>query len=189
MSTASVLTVRPGPYTVADLEAMPEDGQRYELIDGGLLVTPGPAPLHQRVTVRLVKLLDDHVARGFEALTPVDLDCGGDNVLQPDIVVLPSKIVDSGVRVVRAGDVLLVVEVVSPSSVRMDRVLKPQIYAEAGIPNYLLVELAEPKVTWFRRSATGMYAVHAEAAGDEPLLLTHPLGVEVTPLALVAPRD
>jgi Uma2 family endonuclease len=188
MSTASVLSVHPGPYTFSDLEAMPEDGQRYELIDGGLHVTPAPTPRHQRVAGRLRTLLDAELPIEFEALEAIDLDCGRDTVLQPDIAVLPSKLVDGGIRLTQANQVLLVAEIVSPSSVRMDRVMKPQVYAEAGIPNYLLVELDEPKVTWFKRTALGGYAVHGEAVDDEPLVLTQPLGVEIVPRALVAPR-
>jgi Uma2 family endonuclease len=189
MSTASVLSVHPGPYTFSDLEAMPEDGQRYELIDGGLHVTPAAVPRHQVAAGRLRTLLAAGLPREFEAVEAIDIACGADTCLQPDGVVLPSKLAYSSQRPVPAAHVLLVAEVVSPSSVRMDRVLKPQMYAEAGVPNYLLIDLDEPKVTWFQRSSLGLYAVHAEAVGDESLILTHPLDAEIVPAALVGPRE
>lgn len=188
MSTASVLSVHPGPYALSDLEAMPEDGQRYELIDGGLHVTPAPTPRHQLAAGRLRTLLVAELPSEFEAVEAVDVGCGVDTYLQPDVVVLPSKLAYGAQCPIPAAQVLLVAEIVSPSSVRMDRVLKPMMYAEAGIANYLLVELDEPKVTWFARSALGQYAVHAVAVGEEPLVLTHPLGVQIVPRALVAPR-
>jgi Uma2 family endonuclease len=188
MSTASVLTIRPGPYTLSDLEAMPEDGQQYELIDGSLHVTPAPTPLHQLASARLCALFAAQAPGGLDAVFGVDLACGPGNVLQPDAAIVPTKAIFEGGRVIPAEDVLLVAEIVSPSSARMDRVLKPTMYAEAGIPDYLLVELDVPRLTWFHLSSTGFYAVRDEAAGDEPLVIAGRLGLEIVPRALVAPR-
>jgi Uma2 family endonuclease len=190
MSTASVLSVHPGPYTLSDLEAMPDDGQRYELIDGGLWVTPAPTPLHQRVARRLSGLLTSAGRpAGLETVDSIDVDCGGGTVLQPDAVVLPATSVDAGPRVIAADLVALVAEIVSPSTVRIDRVLKAQVYAEAGIPHYLLVELDRPSVTWFALSSMGGYAVRAAAADDEVLCLTEPVAAEIAPSALLRPWD
>jgi Uma2 family endonuclease len=188
MTGASVLAVHPGPYTLLDLEAMPEDGQRYELIDGGLHVTPAPTPLHQVAAGRLRTLLVSVAPPEWEAVEAVDVQCGKDTVLQPDVVALRAAAVFGSDRVVDAADVALVVEIVSPSSARMDRVLKPQLYADAGIPTYLLVDLKEPIVTWFGRSDAGGYTILGSATGTEPLRLTEPFEVEIVPADLVRRR-
>lgn len=189
MSTASVLVVHRGPYSLADLEAMPEDGQRYELIDGSLHVTPAPTPLHQLVSARLCAVLAQQAPQGMDALYGIDVLCGRDDVLQPDAALVPTKAIFEGGRVIPADQIQLVAEIVSPSSARMDRVLKPMMYAEAGIPDYLLVELEEPAITWFQLARDGRsYTVRARAVGDDLLVMTQPLGIEIVPAALVAPR-
>jgi Uma2 family endonuclease len=77
------------PLTCADLDAMPDDGHRYELIDGTLIVSPAPRPLHQRVVTRVWRLLDD--ARpddSFEVfVAPLDVILSDDTLLQPDVLV------------------------------------------------------------------------------------------------------
>jgi len=72
----------------------------------------------------------------------VDVQCGRDTVLCPDVVVLPSSVVDDPDRAVTADDVALVAEIAWPSAARIDWWLKPRLYADAGIPAYLLLELA-----------------------------------------------
>jgi Uma2 family endonuclease len=188
MSTASVLEGHLGPYTPADLEAMSDDCQRYELIDGGLYVTPSPTPLHQRAAHRLCRLLDVAASPELEAVETIDVRCGPDTILEPDVVVLLSSVVGGPDRVIAARDVAMVVEIESPSSKRMDRTFKPQLYADAGIPVYLLVELKQPAVTWYRRSDVGGYTIAGSATGTEPLRLTEPFEVEIVPEDLVRRR-
>jgi Uma2 family endonuclease len=186
MSTASVLEEHHGPYTFADLEALSDDGNRYELIDGGLHVTPATTPMHQRAARRLGALLNSvGEAQELETLDSIDVDCGRDTVLRPDAIMLPAKLVEEGPRPMPARLVALVAEVVSPSSVRMDRVLKAQLYADAGIPHYLLIELDEPRATWFGPAGSGAYEVRGAATGDERLVLTEPVAVEIVPSKLL----
>ena len=85
-------------------------------------------------------------------------------------------------------DVALVVEIMSPSSVRIDRVLKPHTYADAGIPAYLPVELEGPTVTWFALSGSGGYTRRGSANGAEELLLTKPFGARIVTAELVRPH-
>jgi Uma2 family endonuclease len=186
MSTASVLDEHRGLYTFSDLEALSDNGNRYELIDGGLHVTPAATPMHQRVARRLGALLNvAGEARELETLDSIDVDCGKNTVLRPDAVMLPAKLVEEGPRLVPAGLVALVAEVVSPSSARMDRVMKAQLYADAGIPHYLLVELDEPRVTWFGLAGSAVYEARGVATGAERLMLTDPVAVEIVPSTLL----
>jgi len=185
MTTASVLDDNPGPYMLADLEAMPDDGRRFELIDGGLHVTPAPIRLHQRVAYRLNRLLNDAAVPGLEAVETIDVQCGPDTVLEPDVIVLPSSVVEDPDRFAASRHVALVVEIESSSSRRVDRFLKRQIYADAGIPTYLLVELTLPAVTWYGLSGVGRYAIRGTATGTEALRLAEPFEVDIVPDDLV----
>jgi len=128
-----------GPYTIEDYYALPEDGQRYELLDGSLIVSPFPSGTHQRIALELVRVLDQ--------TCPVELEVIQmavrirDSVLIPDLVVAHTAAVDRAPKDLEPADVELVVEIVSPSNARVDRVLKPTVYAEAGIPGFWRIEL------------------------------------------------
>src|SRR4051812_31505951 len=117
----------PGPmmpplreWTVADLELLPEDGLQYELLDGLLLVSPAPVPIHQRVTRKLLRLLDDACPESMEAFSaPLDWQPDLRTSLQPDLLVVKSS--DVGSRNVSAP-LILAVEILSPSTRRKDLV-------------------------------------------------------------------
>jgi Uma2 family endonuclease len=177
-----------GPYTLADLEAMPDDRQRYELIDGALHVSAAPAPLHQRAAGRLRSLLVAAAPPDLEAVGTIDVRCGPDTALEPDVVVVSSAVVEEHDGIVPAEHVAMAVEIMSPSSRRIDRLLKPQLYTDAGIPTYLLVELKPPTATWYRWTDLGAYTVAGSATGTEPLRLTEPFEVEIVPEDLVRRR-
>jgi Uma2 family endonuclease len=183
--TSSAPSAPGGAYTRADLEALPDDGLRYELIDGALLTTPGSSPLHQRVAGRLVDGLTHGLPRQLEAAQRVYVGCGTDTVLRPDVVVFPGALVERPEWVLPAARVPLVAEVASAGSLRVDSVLRRRLYADAGIAHYLLVELAEPRITWFGLGGSGAYEVRGVASGDQTLLLSEPVPVEIVPAALL----
>lgn len=149
-----------GAFTIADLEAMPDDGRRYELIGGAIVMTPAPMPPHQRVTVRLITLLDKAAGPGFEVFcAPVDIDLPDGSRVQPDVLVAPTASV-SDKRVVLP--VRLVVEIVSAGSRTNDLVTKRTAYADAGIPAYWLIDLTERRITCLRlRPDAAAYDVDA----------------------------
>ena len=131
------------PYTADDLATMPDDGRRYEIIGGELIVSPSPTTRHQRVSFRLSRLLDDYLERtaaGEAFAAPLDVLLGNHDILQPDIVVVlkenAHRITESGVN----GPPDLVVEIVSPSTVRTDRIRKSATYATFGVPEYWIVD-------------------------------------------------
>ncbi|SEE63320.1 Endonuclease, Uma2 family (restriction endonuclease fold) [Jiangella alba] len=175
----------PGPITRAELDAMPDDGRRHELLDGMLLVTPAPTGMHQVAVIRLARLLGDSCPPGLEAIVaPFDVALAKDTVLQPDVLVAPWEDV---IKRELSGPPLLAVEVLSPSTRRYDLLLKRSRYEAAGTPSYWVVDPDEPSViAWELRD--GAYADAGRASGDDALELTRPYPVRVVPAALVAPR-
>ncbi|HMA47616.1 MAG TPA: Uma2 family endonuclease [Frankiaceae bacterium] len=154
MSVAAELPAHAGPWTVADVLAIPEDAarSRHELIDGALVVSPAPALPHQLASSRLWQLLAEATSRAGAAVTvyeAVNVQVPAGLVI-PDISVVDNRS-DENAIVLAAADVHLVVEIVSPTSTRMDHLVKPSVYAEAGIPAYWrLVLRPAPTLTTYR---------------------------------------
>jgi len=143
--TVAVPIVGPpqGRWTYADYAALPDDGNRYEIIAGVLYTTPAPGAGHQSVSARLVTFLVTHVefaglGRVFAA--PVDVELAPDTVVQPDIVVILSANLDriTPSRIIGAPD--LVVEILSPGTAGYDRREKQDAYARAGVGEYWIVD-------------------------------------------------
>ena len=136
----------PPPWTREMVLALPDDGNRYELLDGELLVTPAPSAAHQwavaAVFQRLIRYLDGTTI-GFACTSPADLRLEGGQIAQPDVfVVLPRP---DGSRPARWEDFripLLVVEVLSSSTAPADRITKRRRYQRTGIPEYWVVDVA-----------------------------------------------
>lgn len=171
------------PLTELDLAGRPDDGHRYELIDGALLVTPSPNLRHQTCVVALVCLL--LAARRPEhrvLVAPFDVRLSPTTVLQPDVLVALGTDVGE-TRLERAP--VLVVEVVSPSTRSIDLGTKRLAYEEAGVAAYWVVDPDEPSLTVLHLHA-GRYVEHAVVAGDERYEGTLPFPVTVVPAALVA---
>jgi Uma2 family endonuclease len=131
-------------WSVDDLQDLPDDGQRYEVIDGELFVTPAPSLPHQRAIRELVRVLADYVrAEGIGDLifAPADVRFSNARSVQPDLFVMP--LVDG--RRPRSfedvGRLLLAVEVLSPSTARADRVAKRLLFRDEGVAEYWIVDL------------------------------------------------
>jgi Uma2 family endonuclease len=121
-------------------DAAPQ-GERWELVDGDVLVTPSPHWTHQRIVVRLTILLDAYVRayRLGEVLTsPLDVKLEPGLVLQPDVLVVPIGELQRESDTVR--HLLLAVEVVSASSARHDRVTKRLRYQRNRVPEYWILD-------------------------------------------------
>jgi len=128
--------------TYRDYAALPDDGKRYELHDGALSVTPAPAPRHQQVSRNLFRVLDAHVTAndlGEILYSPIDVILSDVTVVQPDIVWLAADRLDRISRRGIEGAPTLVVEILSPSTVSIDRVIKRRLYARHGVPWLWLV--------------------------------------------------
>ena len=130
-------------WTADRVRALPEDGQRYELIDGLLIVTPAPRGVHQVAVSALERLLEGELARSPLHIlhSPADLSLGEDEVLQPDLFVYRTA---TGEHLLDWSDITaleLVVEVLSPSTARYDRQVKRRRYQRAGVAEYWIVDL------------------------------------------------
>lgn len=179
---SEALHTRGRSWTLDDLAGLPEDGQRYEIIDGCLLVSPPATVEHQAVADRIHRLLRAAAGPEYEVVEGVGIRLPG-SVLVPDLVVADVRAVWSGVRLLAPGDLLLAVEIVSPSSTTTDRVTKPTLYAGAGIPAYWRVELAgpdAPSVVTYRLTGTA-YVEASTARGNDPVDVDWPLRVRLAP--------
>jgi Uma2 family endonuclease len=141
-------------WTVDDL---PDDEhRRYELVDGALLVTPPPPLRHDEAAMALALLLTAAVPADHRVLTAAGVHFDRRNYRLPDVLVYARSASIRGQ--IQPRDVLLAVEVMSPSSVSTDRVAKPAQYAAAGIPHFWRLEL-DPLVLVVHRMAADAYEV------------------------------
>ncbi len=170
------------PLTYEDLQRLPDDGRRYELIAGTLVVTPAPGIPHQVVVGALYRLLFAARPKGNAVLpAPVDFVPEPATVLQPDVLVFNADEAHQA-RVTRTPS--LVVEVLSPSTRSQDLGSKLLAYAEAGVPSYWVVD-PEPPFTLqaFYLGGTA-YVPIASVVGDEPFRAVLPFPVTVVPARL-----
>jgi len=134
---------RRGPYYTVDiLDQLPDDGNRYEVVYGELLVTPAPRWNHQELVARLFLPIHRYLERfpfGHLVMSPADVRWGQDTGVQPDLFVVPKAVARTmDWRQIR--ELLLVIEVLSPSTRRADRFTKRRRYQEAGVPVYWIVD-------------------------------------------------
>src|SRR5947209_1355320 len=129
------------PFTYDDFVTFPDDGQRYELIDGEVYVTPAPNTRHQDVVLRLAVLLYQHVERhggGRVYVAPTDVVLSTTNVVEPDVLFLTDAEIAKITRPNIQGAPRLAIEVLSDP--RHDRVRKRRLYARFGVPEYWIVD-------------------------------------------------
>jgi len=129
------------PYTYDDFVTFPDDGQRYELIDGEVYVTPAPNTRHQDIVVRLVHRIATHLdahGGGRVYVAPTDVVLSNTNVVEPDVVFLTDAEIAKITRPNIQGSPSLAIEVLSDP--RHDRVRKGRLYARFGVPEYWVVD-------------------------------------------------
>lgn len=168
-----------GPMTVRDLEGMPEDGRRYELVDGVLVVSPAPGFRHQKIAYRLFGVLDATCPEELDVLGAPFAVHSGDRVeLRPDVLVGRSE--DFTEKDLPAPPVL-VVEVLFPGTAIHDLDTKKAVYQRLGVPSYWVIDPAEPAITAFELGGDGCYQQVAKAAGGEPFDAVRPFPVRLVP--------
>lgn len=141
MTAMTTLPFRPEGWTVDDLGDLPDDGFRYELLDGALLVTPPPELLHQYAAHSLAAAVQRHLPARLAVVTAPGLYYDPRNYRIPDVVVFPRELLGRPRHRLRPTDVVIAVEITSPGSERTDRVLKPAEYAAAGVPHFWRLDL------------------------------------------------
>jgi Uma2 family endonuclease len=132
-------------WTVDDLADLPDDGNRYEIIDGELFVSAAPSMNHQAAVARLHRLLSDYLATqpgiGYAYFSPADVTFSRTRSVQPDVFVVPLSAGRRPRRFDDVGRLLLAAEVISPSTGRADRVKKRVMFRDEAVPEYWVVDL------------------------------------------------
>ena len=140
-------------WTAEMVRAIPEDGNRYEVLDGELLVSPAPSYRHQAVLARLYDVIRPYVERyslGWTRWSPADIEFSPKTSLQPDLFVVPNEGTGEPRSWKDVKRLLLVVEGLSPSTERADRFLKRPAYQAANIPEYWIVNIESRLVERWR---------------------------------------
>jgi Uma2 family endonuclease len=157
-------------WTYSEYARLPDDGNRYEVIDGEVCMTPAPGPAHQEIAANLYVALRQYVRehRLGKVLWDVDLLFVSGQYLRPDLVFVPTSglpgITDRGVETPPG----LVVEVLSPHSRRIDRDLKPPRYQAFGVPEYWIVDPVASSVEVYRLGTTTLPEVLRDTLPWQP---------------------
>ncbi|MEO7966340.1 MAG: Uma2 family endonuclease [Gemmatimonadaceae bacterium] len=129
-------------WTVDEVRALPKDGNRYEVIDGELFVTPAPSWLHQRAAIELLFLVRPYAGRcALDCyIAPAEVAFSRRRSVEPDLFVVPRIDGRPASRFEDVKRLVLAVEVISPSSARADRYKKRHLYQSEGVPEYWIVD-------------------------------------------------
>lgn len=130
-------------WTVEMWEQLPEDGNRYEIIDGELFVSPAPSWDHQSVLGELYDALKSYLKShpiGLVRLSPADIRIDDRNVVQPDLFVAPLVNGRSPRNWRQVTSLLLAIEILSPGTARLDRIRKRPLYQRFNVPEYWIVD-------------------------------------------------
>src|SRR5215218_781849 len=130
------------PLTAEDLAALPDDGNRYEIIGGQPIVSPSPTYRHQRISFKLTSVLDAYLSVSGNAqavAAPMDVHLSQNDVVQPDLLV----VLDARAEIIQDRGVMgppdLVIEILSPSSISNDFLRKSKLYERFGVREYWIV--------------------------------------------------
>lgn len=190
------MTALPQPgrlLTIAEYAALPEDDQyRWELLEGNLTMAPSPTPLHNYASGRLLIQLQDQLPEHLVVIQDVDVDLRlapsdqPGSARRPDLIVVERAAFDRVRRdrgILGAGEVRLVIELVSPGSRRTDRVTKHGEYADAGIPHYWIIDLDAPPTLVACHLAEGFgYQDSPAAVGSFEAWEPFPVRIDLTAL-------
>jgi Uma2 family endonuclease len=161
-------------FTAADLATMPDDGKRYEVVRGELLVTPAPGGRHQPMVTRLLVVLSRYLEAGRLAdqlLTPpADITLSDDTLVQPDLLVADTAAFIRSGKWTDVRTLFLAVEVISPSSGRIDRETKRPEYQQHGIRHYWIVDGDQRQVEVWTPGATAPVIERARLLWRHPAL-------------------
>ena len=139
-------------WTADEIDALPVDGNRYEVVDGELLVTPAPSNLHQRAVTLLAVLLQPYAAaHALDCLVaPTSVRFSATREVHPDVVVLPTNNGRLARDFAEVGRLVLAIEVLSPSTARADRFVKRRLFQSEGVPECWIVDTASRLVERWR---------------------------------------
>jgi Uma2 family endonuclease len=160
----------PKPFTYDDYIALPDDGKRYEIIEGDLSMTPAPSPRHQAVQLRLGSLLlaflDKH-SLGRVFVSPIDLVLSMVDVVQPDLLFVGQSRSNIIAEKNIVGIPNLIIEILSPSSTTRDQKEKLNLYQRYGLPEYWIVDPDSQTVEVYLSAANRLERVETLKAGEQ----------------------
>lgn len=168
-------------WTVEMVHDLPDDGNRYEVIDGALLVSPAPSYLHQRALLRLYQILQPYVEEIGQdvVVAPAAVTFSKRREVQPDLFVLPKRDGRRATRFEDVGVLTLAVEVASPHTARTDRREKQRLYQSERVPEYWMVNPnARTVERW--RSGIDRREVLATTLMWQPILTHDALTIDLT---------
>jgi len=168
-------------WTADELELLPDDGNRYEIVDGELLVTPAPSWTHQGAAFELAVTLKSYAElQGLQCiLAPADVTFSPSRVVEPDVFVVPLVDGRPAARFEDVGRLVLAVEVLSPSTARADRQVKRRLYQSQGVPEYWIVD-ADVRLVERWRPGDAEPAMLRESLAWQPREGVEPLVIDLT---------
>jgi Uma2 family endonuclease len=171
-------------FTVDELARMPDDGRRYELLDGVLIVSPRPRLLHQEVAFQLALQLNGACPGDLRVLPEPAVQLTQITEFDPDIVVIRRELLRQA-KVTEPP--LLIVEVRSPSTALIDLNRKKAAYEAFGVPSYWIVDPDpdRPELTVFELGSSGRYEEGIRVQGANPFRASKPFAVDIIPARLV----
>jgi len=174
--------IEQGAFTPADLELTPDDGMRYELIDGQLLVTPTPPTIHQASLVELATLMLPACPEHLKVFVgPLEFRASPRRAVLPDLLVVRRD--DVGVRWIEEP-LVLAVEILAPTTRLVDQLVKRRVYEEAGVDAYWMFDPDQAVLTVLELE-DGRYQERAVVQGDEVFEARRPFSVRVVPGELI----
>jgi Uma2 family endonuclease len=182
MGRAAAQTIGSGPLSYEDYLLLPDDGMRYEILDGELYMSPSPRILHQRVSRNLQHILQSHIMVSgcgelFDA--PTDVILNKNNIAVPDLLFVragrESVVTDRAIE----APPDLIVEILSKSTAERDRKVKGRVYARFGVRYYWIADADARTLEMFRLSANRRFRRVARFSGAQ--IATSPLfsGLEI----------
>lgn len=174
-------------WTLEDLYDLPDNGNRYELIEGRLLVSPAPARPHLRTATRLHRMLLEAAPRHLAVSQNAGLVDGPRKTTYfiPDLVVVPDAVLDIDGPALLPPETLLAVEILSPDSRSTDEVTKRYWYARLGIPQYWIVDPKGRSLTVMLLNAErGRYRDAAVVRAGETWRTEEPFPIALDPAAV-----
>jgi Uma2 family endonuclease len=172
------------PFTVGELDRMPDDGRRYELVDGALVVSPRPTQIHRVVALRIASALEQATPPGLQVVPEPAVMISSSTEFDPDVVVVGLATIGNA-KVTTPP--LLVVEVRSPKTALVDLNTKKAAYERFGVESYWIVvpEVKRPELIAFELR-DGRYRQVAHVTGSKPFRAERPFPVDIVPARLVA---
>ncbi len=156
-------------FTYEDYLLFPENGKRHELIDGEHYMTPAPSTKHQRISRKLLRILDNFVEKNklgevFDA--PYDIIFSDINVVQPDIIFISNE----NMRIITERNVQgspdLVIEIISEGTRKTDKVIKRRLYEKFGVKEYWIIDPVVDTLEVYKPTERGYKKVAEYEKGD-----------------------